>query len=932
MDDLTGLSWNSAPAAAATNAPPASSISSSAFSTLRPTPPLSGRSTPLLGTSGLKAPSKPSTPANDSFAGLVSFSSGTQGKNLSLLEQQKQLAAQKAQQEAERRAKLEAQYGGSNTQFWDSLEKGGTGQSRASGVSGNLNGPSAPVWHPPSTSQKSVEEDEEDILAAFNASAPVDASTHFPIPSSSSPPQRAPSTQLSKSNTQSQPTTLMFDDDDDTFGLSQLKSKPAPQTTVSQNTDDDDVLGLLAKPISQFAQPRQARTPTPPEPSRSASPPRPISAVDKAIAELVDMGFPIENAREALSATESGRDVQAAVGLLLSQAHAESQQKAKGRRSEPARDRHIDDRVEGPVDEARRGRRDPGVPTWMRDQERSSSARDRTSNRSPATREKDAAKLASEFGNNLFKSANSLWKTGTKKVHQAVQEFNAHPDSSQPRWMRETMTASETHSAEYRGRDSKAAQQPIQSSSASKQQAPDITDEALLLEIQRPESKRPQRPNHTQALDVRPESFRDPSPGASQRLPPRSASGFQQQQTKRAPQDPRGRLSRFDVESQASQAYISPARRRKPATPSPTPASEPDLLEGPKPAIRQTRTVGTSPLPQSRPSQSSTPLPVRPKAPPRSIPPVSGSTLTSSHQYRQKGSEAYKVGDYAAAHAAYCNALSGLPDKHPLTILLLSNRAFTFLKIGEPKSAIIDADTAIAIIGPSKGESEKIELGPGEPMKGMREIFGKVLMRKAEALEQLERWEDATKVWREAVESGHGGSTSIQGRNRCEKAAGISQPTAIPVSSSRPALAKRPIQAVAKVSRPTAVASAKSNDAVNRLRAANEAADRADNEKFALSDAVDARLTAWKGGKQDNLRALLASLDKVLWPEARWKKISMAELVLPNKVKIQYMKGIAKVHPDKISVNETTEHKMIAGAVFSTLNEAWDKFKAENGL
>jgi len=91
-------------------------------------------------------------------------------------------------------------------------------------------------------------------------------------------------------------------------------------------------------------------------------------------------------------------------------------------------------------------------------------------------------------------------------------------------------------------------------------------------------------------------------------------------------------------------------------------------------------------------------------------------------------------------------------------------------------------------------------------------------------------------------------------------------------------------------------------------------------------------LMAWKGGKQDNLRALLASLDSVLWPEAEWKKVSLAELVLPNKVKIQYMKGIAKVHPDKIPVNATTEQRMIASAVFSILNEAWDKFKSENGL
>ena len=38
----------------------------------------------------------------------------------------------------------------------------------------------------------------------------------------------------------------------------------------------------------------------------------------------------------------------------------------------------------------------------------------------------------------------------------------------------------------------------------------------------------------------------------------------------------------------------------------------------------------------------------------------------------------------------------------------------------------------------------------------------------------------------------------------------------------------------------------------------------------------------------------------MLWPEAGWKKIGLSELVLPNKVKIQYMKGISKVHPDKV--------------------------------
>lgn len=34
----------------------------------------------------------------------------------------------------------------------------------------------------------------------------------------------------------------------------------------------------------------------------------------------------------------------------------------------------------------------------------------------------------------------------------------------------------------------------------------------------------------------------------------------------------------------------------------------------------------------------------------------------------------------------------------------------------------------------------------------------------------------------------------------------------------------------------------------------------------------------------------------------------------------------------KLPTDATTEHRMIAGAVFGTLNEAWDKFKKENNL
>jgi hypothetical protein len=80
------------------------------------------------------------------------------------------------------------------------------------------------------------------------------------------------------------------------------------------------------------------------------------------------------------------------------------------------------------------------------------------------------------------------------------------------------------------------------------------------------------------------------------------------------------------------------------------------------------------------------------------------------------------------------------------------------------------------------------------------------------------------------------------------------------------------------------------------------------------------------------LRALLSSLDAVLWTELEWKSIQLSELITPSQVKIKYMKAVAKVHPDKLMQETGVEHKLIANGVFSTLNKAWDVFKQQNGM
>ncbi|OAP61630.1 hypothetical protein AYL99_03833 [Fonsecaea erecta] len=912
MEDIAGLNWSSTPASGQNSKPAPATSNFPAFNTLKPTPPTSGRASPFNATS-IQPPSKPSTPANDSFANLVSFGPTPQ-KNLSLSEQHRIQAEAKLQQQKSQTQRLKDQYAGGDDQFWNNL-----GSGRGTPAIDNAKNQT--------TNKKNNELDDtdDDLFAAFNKPT---AAKNGPITAS----------------VQKRPVNI--DDNDDPFGLSALPPRRA-DTAATVSTiadDDDDVLGLLGKPASAA---RQKSPPLTMERSTAELHPQ-----DKAVAELVDMGFPADKAKVALEATESGLDIQAAVGYLLNQAHAEAQKKAQsrtasGQRGDPETGR-MKSRNEGHTSRTR--------PLW----EDGEGSRNRSKG-STHNGDKDFEQLATEFGSSFLKTANSLWKQGTKRVQQAVQEFNADGEAGgQPRWMREVAERPTRKEQPQRQPEIETGRGRSRPSSEARGQA-NMTDEAMMLESNRPTpvprpspSTRPARPFDTSA-----ENSRDHSPIINSRLReslPQTQPAFLRQQNQSPATNSRASLSRAAADEQAAQAYVSSARRRK-QQPQPVQeappgvVAEPNLLEGgfkdtspalPRPAAANAGMSKPVPRPHSQPVKQRIdppPVQVRPPPPARTIPSISGIALQASHSHREKGNEHFKRGDYASAHQSYATSLSHLPDAHPLTIVLLTNRALTALKIGEPKQAIVDADKAIMIIGPSKGENEIIEISSSTDTgnKPMREYYGKALMRKAEALEQMEKWSDAAVVWKEAVEGGHGGATSIQGRMRAEKAANPQKPKSASASTAaatrNSGSASTPPSSTLRRAPPVAAStSLKPAEAVSRLRAANLAADKLDDEKFRLSESVDARINAWKSGKQDNLRALLGSLDAVLWEGSGWKKISMADLVLPGKVKVQYMKGIGKVHPDKIPTDATTEQRMIAGAVFSALNDAWDKFKAENGL
>lgn len=684
--------------------------------------------------------------------------------------------------------------------------------------------------------------------------------------------------------------------DDDPFGLGTdgfVKIPKQDAIVNGKSEDDEDVLGLLGRPVSEFPKP-QPRKEKVPEPASDAS----LHPQDRAVAELVDMGFAPEKSRVALEATESGTDVQAAVGWLLNQAHEESRKKSQPQRQEE--DPSANNRPRQPKRTPGRRKSSGGgsaKPAWMREPERNGASQRRQDSISPASGEKDPSQYAAEIGTKMFKTANSLWKTGTKKLNQAVAEFNSDSDSTQPKWMKEAQPEAGARKPRPLEREfgvndhdrmaRKAREQPT-----TQQTQPDVTDEALMLEAGSRPHPRKSRPKTEVTQEVsRPPPISRPRQSQEQSM---TQPKFMQQQVAR---DPRTNLSRQAIEEEAFQAYISPARRKKTIPKPPPTEQEPDLLFDSSQQSSRPAPSRPIPAPQAikRPTTS---LPTRPPPPKRNIPAISPFALQGSTKARQEGTLAFKRGDYALATTLYSTAITALPSIHPLALPILTNRALSHLKTGDPKGAIVDAKSALDLIGPSRGASESVDLSGGEGVKPMVTYWEKAMIRQAEALEQLERWSEAGTVWKACVEAGVGGATSITGRNRCEKAAGASsQPRP---SAARKVAAPKPKPKVSALGG-LAPESAQSAEAVSKLRAANAAADRVDDEKFALADIVDSRVKKWRLGKESNLRALLSTLQNVLWEGSGWKDIGMGDLLMPGKVKINYMKGIAKVHPDKVS-------------------------------
>jgi tetratricopeptide (TPR) repeat protein len=608
------------------------------------------------------------------------------------------------------------------------------------------------------------------------------------------------------------------------------------------------------------------------------------------VKQVVEMGFTREQALNALDATENGTDVSLAIDLLLQDREASvsspSQQQQRPPRSQrsPPKQRlgtneaarqmlWGEDPSPAPRSSGSSRKASPRIAQEQEDaEERHTSAQDR--NVAFQHQKEKIVSQASELGGFLYKNASLFVKSSREKVEKYMNEMQTEGDRSKgqgtggggpsrPKWMT------------------------------------DAPDDHLHYDVER------EHPGGK--FEKYADESSDEDPEEEKRKEEEFRLERERQRKRYVAEQKASKAAKQQQLLDTSDNYVSPSRRRHPTSS----------------GRSSGRSTPQSPNPNVTP-QAVSPKPVVKQRAKRRVVEASGGQVESANAHKQRGNDFFKLGQYSEAEQAYSQAIMQLPERHDHLIILHNNRAAAYFKNGEYKRAVEDSNIVVQLIGNEHVDDTSVHTIQGASIS-MRDQAVKALLRKAQALESMEKFADAITEYNMLTKIDGGKNTTQihQGQARCRKSINGAhkaetesmQKAKAPATnghstSSNPfSVDFDPISAA--TSNAPAVASATpskvdvdKSEAVKQMRAKAALQDAEEEQRLKVVDDVDRRLVAWKSGKEKNLRALLASLDTILWPEATWKGANMSELIDPKRCKITYMKAIAKVHPDKVNRNK----------------------------
>lgn len=640
-------------------------------------------------------------------------------------------------------------------------------------------------------------------------------------------------TPVNRDNSKSAEISLLDDDFTDFFQESKSASKSvASPSILSQTSEAESHLTVLhSKRASNRANEQK----------------------DFVVAELVDIGFSVEDANEAIN--KRGLDLQKCVNYIMSKNSGNSNT----------------DMVEngGSV----LGQRPEGI------------------------------KL-NELGTDLVKKANSFYNFSKRAVMQNLEQFSGPRSNNDniPAWMKtkekyESDAMEKKYGGEVYGTDEENINQK---------------DIERFMKQQRERNRDRSRARFENWIDGKPKQSHPSSKESSPELPQRPLNsnrhGIMSSQKREPP--------RRNVQQKASiELPQRPARKSQVTAPPERPtsinhhASDPVSVNSsvnsttPDEDLLGLGTSGTS-NGRNAPAPGSF----------RDSSPLNQFVYTDYTTAKEKATAAYKSGDYTTALESYTICLGCLPPNHELRVVILSNLASVNKLLGHLKESLDNIKDAEALFLPQEILSD-YEIAD----KLIKYWCTKLFMIKAEVLELLEKYSEALEQYLVLIRQLNCNDKKVMdGKRRVDK---IVNPQNY--KPPKPSVSSR--------------ASTPSNKtpAVETKRPTNSG----DDEVDALTkDKIEDKIRSWADAKQNNLRAMLTNLNEIIPPNIRMseklRNLTTNDLMLPKQVKIQYMKVISSIHPDKLAsqTKDNRELGLICNGVFITLNKRWEAFKQEENI
>ncbi|KTW29739.1 hypothetical protein T552_00946 [Pneumocystis carinii B80] len=272
-------------------------------------------------------------------------------------------------------------------------------------------------------------------------------------------------------------------------------------------------------------------------------------------------------------------------------------------------------------------------------------------------------------------------------------------------------------------------------------------------------------------------------------------------------------------------------------------------------------------------------------------------------------SNAFNNGNYSEALGRYSESIEYLPLNHVLKILLLFNRSLCYLHMEKLELSLLDCDELLKLIENKRGLGKNIF-----SEKVIDDIREKIIIRRSKCLQRLKKLGKAKNWQKETIDSSIDDLMALNSKNDCEK------------------IHKSDILLDIDFSENSKNENSISKSEKEPLEKPYDVLEIQNEDKSLLYDKVDSSVNNWADGKRDNIRALLSSLNNILWDDLAWQNINMANLLTTSQVKKAYLKTISKIHPDKLPITTFLEHRMIASSVFNILNNAWNIFKIKNNI